>query len=173
MDDLPNLALSVRQPWAWAIVHAGKDIENRTRGSIRAGEMKPGPICIHAASAMTKAEYEWAVWRMARDGVRVPRPDDLPRRAIIGTVEVVAIVERSTSPWFGGPCGLLLAGPRAIDPIPAAGARGYFEWRRTGRLAAPLAWMRRWDRANGDATTASLFPDDVSFRVPPEKPWSG
>lgn len=22
-------ALSVRQPWAWAIVHAGKDVENR------------------------------------------------------------------------------------------------------------------------------------------------
>jgi hypothetical protein len=24
-------ALTVRQPWAWAIVHGGKDIENRTR----------------------------------------------------------------------------------------------------------------------------------------------
>ena len=24
-------ALTVRQPWAWAIVHAGKRIENRTR----------------------------------------------------------------------------------------------------------------------------------------------
>ena len=22
-------ALSIRQPWAWAILHAGKDIENR------------------------------------------------------------------------------------------------------------------------------------------------
>ena len=23
-------ALSVRQPWAWAIIYAGKDVENRT-----------------------------------------------------------------------------------------------------------------------------------------------
>ena len=27
MTDLPELALSVRQPWAWAIIYAGKDIE--------------------------------------------------------------------------------------------------------------------------------------------------
>lgn len=23
--------LTVRQPWAWAIIHGGKDVENRTR----------------------------------------------------------------------------------------------------------------------------------------------
>jgi hypothetical protein len=27
----PKRAISVRQPWAWAIVHAGKDVENRSR----------------------------------------------------------------------------------------------------------------------------------------------
>ena len=27
---LPTLALSVRQPWAWAILHARKDRENRS-----------------------------------------------------------------------------------------------------------------------------------------------
>ena len=25
-----DIALSIRAPWAWAIFHAGKDIENRT-----------------------------------------------------------------------------------------------------------------------------------------------
>jgi hypothetical protein len=37
-------AITVRQPWAWAIINAGKDIENRTwntnfrgRVAIRAG----------------------------------------------------------------------------------------------------------------------------------------
>ena len=24
-----NIALTIRQPWAWAILHASKDIENR------------------------------------------------------------------------------------------------------------------------------------------------
>lgn len=28
-SDLHQVALSIRQPWAWAILHAGKDIENR------------------------------------------------------------------------------------------------------------------------------------------------
>lgn len=36
MLDLPELALSVRQPWAWAIIHAGKDIENRSWQDITA-----------------------------------------------------------------------------------------------------------------------------------------
>ncbi len=26
----PMLALSIRQPWAWAVIHAGKDVENRS-----------------------------------------------------------------------------------------------------------------------------------------------
>lgn len=29
-DELPETALSVRQPLAWAIIHCGKDIENRS-----------------------------------------------------------------------------------------------------------------------------------------------
>lgn len=37
MADIPHLALSVRQPWAWAIIHAGKDIENRTWQAVNHG----------------------------------------------------------------------------------------------------------------------------------------
>ncbi|MDQ4037441.1 MAG: hypothetical protein M3313_03600 [Actinomycetota bacterium] len=37
------IALSVRQPWAWAILHVGKDIESR-----------PGPPAIEAASGCTR-----------------------------------------------------------------------------------------------------------------------
>jgi hypothetical protein len=35
MIDLPRLAISVRQPWAWAIIHGGKPLENRTAGAIK------------------------------------------------------------------------------------------------------------------------------------------
>ncbi len=38
--------LSVRQPWAWAIVHGGKDVENRPRNL--AGEYR-GLVAIHAS----------------------------------------------------------------------------------------------------------------------------
>lgn len=39
--DLPEFALSIRQPWAWAIVYAGKDIENRTWPTNSAPRWKP------------------------------------------------------------------------------------------------------------------------------------
>ncbi|MEM9796198.1 MAG: hypothetical protein AAF919_06900 [Pseudomonadota bacterium] len=165
--DLPQIALSVRQPWAWAILHAGKDIENRTAQSVRAGNMTTGRVAIHAATGMTRDEYDWAVWRMGQDGVRVPRPDDLPRGAVIGAAEVVEFVTESASPWFGGPVGLVLRDPVATAPIPAKGARGYFEWVAEGALAAPLPWMGDWGGAED-----GLFGDlPVVFETPPAKPW--
>jgi len=38
--------LTVKQPWAWAIVHGGKDVENRVRNL--AGDYR-GPVAIHVA----------------------------------------------------------------------------------------------------------------------------
>ena len=38
-------AITVRQPWAWAIMHDGKDVENRSRNI--AGTYR-GPVVIHA-----------------------------------------------------------------------------------------------------------------------------
>ncbi len=162
---LPPLALSVRQPWAWAIIHGGKDIENRTAGSIRAGGMGPGPVAIHAATGMRRAEYEWAVWRLQRDGVRLPLPADLVRGAVIGRVDVVGIVEESESPWFGGPCGLVLANPMAVEPVPGKGALGYFRWQAGGQVAKPAVWMKGWQEAG-------LFPGlERGWKEPPGKPW--
>ena len=167
MVALPPLALSVRQPSAWAIIHGGKDVENRSLGSIRAGRMKPGRIAIHAAIGMKQAEYDYLVWRWARDGVTVPRPDALPRRAIIGTVEVVEVVTESDSPWFGGEAGLALRDPVPCDPIPASGELGYFAWEPGGTLAEPLPWMRDWGGSDG-----GLFGDlPVQFAQAPVKPF--
>ncbi len=171
MRDLPKLALSVRQPWAWAIIDGCKIIENRSLGAIRSGGMRTGRICIHAASEVKEDEFRWGVWRLQRHGVTPPRPDDLPRRAIIGTVDVVDIIDHSDSEWFGGPWGLVLENPVPIDPIPAKGALGYFEWVAEGALTPVKPWMRRYDLANGDDQTNSLFPElEQSFRETPTRP---
>ncbi|MEM1074030.1 MAG: hypothetical protein AAF665_01375 [Pseudomonadota bacterium] len=171
--NLPRLALSVRQPWAWAIIHGGKEIENRTLGAIRAGRMTVGRICIHAASGMKQEEYLYALWRLDRHGVQCPRPDALIRGGIIGTVDVTEIVTASDSEWFGGEAGLKLANPAATSPIPASGALGYFEWHETDDFAAEKPWMRAFDRAGGDDRTLPLFPDDQpTFRTAPSKPWN-
>lgn len=164
---LPPLALSVRQPWAWAIIYAGKDIENRSAGSIRAGRMDCRRICIHAASGMTRAEYEWAVDKMKKTATPVPRPEDLPRRAIIGTVDVIEIISASDSPWFGGKMGLRLANPEPHGPIPSPGALGYFEWQADGQIDPPKPWMLKWD-----AGGLPLFPDALpAFETPPKRPF--
>lgn len=171
--DLPTLALSVRQPWAWAILHGGKVIENRTMGAIRAGKMTTGTICLHAASGMKEDEYRWGLWRLAKHGVTAPRPDKLLRSAIIGIVDVVDIITESDSEWFGGKAGLVLENPVAIDPIPAKGALGYFVWQESGSLAKPTPWMLKFDHISGDAETPSLFPDlPPSFAEPPKKPFT-
>lgn len=173
METLPRLALSIRQPSAWAIIHGGKEIENRSMGSIRAGHMTTGTICIHAATGMKEDEYRYLHWRFAQHGAICPRPDALMRGAIIGVVDVVDIVTESDSPWFGGAAGLCLENPRSIDPIPATGALGYFEWERGGTFAPIKPWMRRYDNAHGDDRTGSLFPDAApSYKTPPPKPWS-
>jgi hypothetical protein len=168
LQGLPRLALSVRQPWAWAIVQGGKEIENRSLGAIRAGRMVPGTICLHAASGMRRDEYRYGQWRLARHGVICPRPDDLVRGAIIGTVEVTGIVTQSARAWFGGEAGLTLAKPQAIDPIPARGALGYFAWEKAGDFAPVKPWMRLYDRPFGDTDRGELFDDaPPSLRSPP------
>ena len=173
MSDLPRLALSVRQPSAWAIIAGHKPIENRTMGSIRAGRMGPGRICIHAAAGLREDEFRYLYWRLDKHGVQCPHPLDLPRGAIIGTVDVTGIITQSDSAWFGGKAGLTLANPEPCDPIPAPGALGYFEWSAGGDLAAPTRWMTRWGNAKPEAGTDEMFPDaPIRCKSPPPKPWS-
>lgn len=125
MSDLPIKAISVRQPWAWAIVHAGKDIENRdwpTRFR--------GPVCIHAAKGASQSELLAASRFMHGIGVgRVPRIPDMERGGIIGVAEIVDCVEASASPWFMGRYGFVLANVRPVPFITVRGALGFFNWR--------------------------------------------
>jgi len=171
MPALPPLALSVRQPWAWAIVAGYKKIENRSAGSIAAGGMTKGRIAIHAASGLKEDEFQWGHWRLIRHGVTCPRPDELVRSAIIGAVDVVDIVSESDSEWFGGQMGLVLENAEICDPIPCPGALGYFEWQAGGSFAPVKPWMRSYDRPSGDQATGELFPDLApSFARDPERP---
>lgn len=140
--ELPHLALSVRQPWAWAIVAAGKDIENRSWQAVNRGLKWRGRICIHAAKGMTRDEYDDAYDFMRSIDIHCPPAADLVRSAIIGSVEVVDVVNRSESKWFFGPRGLVLRDAELWTPIPCIGQLGYFEWSRADiELAKPAKWM--------------------------------
>ena len=110
-------AISIRQPWAWLIVHGGKDIENRSwKTNFR------GRVLIHASKGMTRVDYETA-------GMFAPLPafEELQSGGIIGSVEIVDCVQQSESPWFFGPYGFVLRDPQRCPFRPMKGALGFFE----------------------------------------------
>lgn len=130
--DLPNLALSIRQPWAHCIMHLGKDTENRDWPTRLRGR-----ICIHAAKGMTRDEYDDCMGVIRHVNVHrpfaeipiVPSRETITRGGIIGTVEIVDCVRDSDSPWFFGRFGFVLRDPRPVPFIPLKGALGFFNWR--------------------------------------------
>lgn len=141
--------LTVRQPWAWAIINGGKDVENRVRNI--AGGYR-GPVAIHAAlSVGTDREFLAATAAVAKIGPAVPF--GLAYGAILGVVDLVDVHSASViggcgrmdnhcgdhpggcrhhcSTWAMGPAldgwyqHLVLANPRALtEPIPFKGALG-------------------------------------------------
>jgi hypothetical protein len=150
MINLPEIALSVRQPWAWAIIHAGKDIENRSWQAVNHGLKQRGRIAIHASKGLGKEEYESArdfidsiLASRPDNGLRCPAAIDLKRGGIIGSVDVVDVVTDSDSDWFMGPRGLVLRGAMPCEFIPSIGALGYFAWKPADAsvVPAPARWM--------------------------------
>jgi ASCH domain len=86
-------ALTIRQPWAWAVVYAGKDVENRRwQTSYR------GPLLIHAAKEDDPAGSAMVLWTMADPGA-FGRPGAAfkARGAIIGMAYLADIFTDSAS----------------------------------------------------------------------------
>jgi hypothetical protein len=118
------LALSIRQPWAWLIVHAGKDIENRDWSTrVR------GRVLVHASKGMTRDEFDSAaIFAFGRTGAaRLPPMAGLQRGGIIGSVEIVDCVQRSSSCWFVGRFGFVLRDPMPLPFTPWKGQLGFFD----------------------------------------------
>jgi len=120
--NIPTLALSIRQPWAWAIIHAGKNIENRTWHTLYRG-----PVLVHASRGRSSPDEWTAAFALVRKfGCFTKTPPDFPQGGIIGQVEIVDCVTHSLSPWFGGPYGFVLRNPKPLPFRPCRGALGFF-----------------------------------------------
>ena len=129
-------ALSLKQPWLWAITDLDKRIENRT--------WKPNynaigkRIALHA-SKKDDPKGENAIFHIS--GAELP-PEDVPRGAIVATAKVIGWIDDAgfgdvPSPclghlvdnkWFFGPIGWILEDVQKLDePIPCRGALGLWE----------------------------------------------
>lgn len=123
------LVISVRQPWAWLIINADKDIENRDWKDYNPGLKVRGRVLIHASKGMTKNEYFDArlfVNTEFHHEIEIPAFEDLQRGGIIGSVEIVDAVTKSNSPWFFGPKGLVLRNPQRLPFYRCNGQLGFF-----------------------------------------------
>lgn len=140
---IPDVALAVRQPWAWAIIHAGKPVENREWKRWKPAWKFRGRVAILASQGMTQAEYWHAADFMATVGVGCPSPEKLIRGAIIGHVEIIDNIWESKSPWFVGPGALVLSDPEPLlTPIPCDGKLDIFGWQPAAReVCKPGKWM--------------------------------
>lgn len=112
-------ALSIRQPWAWAILYAGKDIENRTWWTKYRGE-----LYIHASRLFDMEGYHWIKKNFR--GLYLPTPGDYQYGGLVGKVIVMDCVTKSKSRWFSGPYGFVLQSPEKIQFKPMHGKLGIF-----------------------------------------------
>ncbi len=121
----------MQQPWAWAIIHGGKLIENRT-----ANWSYRGPLAIHAGQRYSDRGWNHELIHDTYIDADYPTLD---LGAIIGLVDLVDVHPDAgcCRPWGessytegGGRTRrlvthLVLTNPRALpDPIPCKGALG-------------------------------------------------
>lgn len=142
-------AITVCQPWAWAIAQGYKRVDNRTWQT-----RYRGPILIHAGRERTKYAGVWQHLRSAefaaaakrpRDkalaSVPWPTPEEVPYGAIVAVAKLIECVHWNTvlalpiqyqalrcHPFAAGPWCWLLGDIEAIEPMPARGQRGLWEW---------------------------------------------
>lgn len=124
-------AISLRSPWWWFILRAGKNIENRDWPT-----RYRGPVLIHASKWFNVEEVRddfMDARKIAERCRTMPaatvslRDLRTPGGCIVGRARIVDCVERSDSPWFFGRYGFVLADAEPLArPIPCKGALGLF-----------------------------------------------
>lgn len=145
-------ALSVRQPWAFAIVMGFKPIENRewTRAH-------RGPTLIHTGKNAELGNLTTVLMKIADQAcmkltdVRALYRKHSATGAIVGRVNIVDCVTAHPSQWFFGPYGFVMEGAEWCEPFPWRGQLDFFEVPET--VVEKLRFKTRADAARADLFT--------------------
>ncbi len=117
--------LTVRQPWAWAIVHSTKRIENRSWST-----PYRGPLLIHAGKLRSRREYDDSVDYLRKRIGRawIPAFDEIESGGIVGCAEIVDVLPNGSRPknkWAqAGAFGWHLARVRSLPFVKLTGRLG-------------------------------------------------
>lgn len=111
-------AISIRQPWAWCIINAGKDVENRTWPLPK--KYLNTPVLIHAGKTADEDAVDFLdCIGMIQSGC--PTPDTYPKGGIVGAL-VFNCCKPSGSEWAEP--GLYHWGIRNAVPLPFFACKG-------------------------------------------------
>ena len=115
-------ALSIKQPWAWAILN-GKPIENRNWPT-----RLRGPFLIHTGKTFDHEGYKFILdYRdMLFPLIEIPSRDGFKMGGIIGKAKIVNCVDSHNSPFFFGPWGFVLKDIESLPFYPCKGKLGFF-----------------------------------------------
>jgi hypothetical protein len=125
-------ALTLWQPWAFAIACGLKDVENRPWNTTHRG-----PFLVHAGRELDHEAEGYVKRRCRRAGIEYPA--EHVRGALVAQVALLDVVRDSDSEWaIEDEYHWLLAGAIMLDePIPTAGRQGW--WNYDGPLPSWLA----------------------------------
>ena len=117
MKENYHKALCFQQPWAWAILYGGKDVDNRGwRTKYR------GQLLVHAGKTFDWKGYQWIMERESHLSLpnKLPSPTEFYKGGFVGAINIVNCVEINNlffqSKWFFGPWGFVLENPIIFDP---------------------------------------------------------
>ncbi len=158
-----GVGLTLWRPWDWAVLYAGKDVENR--------DWQPWPrllgrhIAIH--SGLT---WDTAGARDLRQmGYAVPEPEDWPGGLIRGVVRLAGTAKEHWSEWFAGPIGWLIGDPVILSsPVPCRGREKLWRLPRPVLLSVVQDLRKGFDPAGPDFQPREGQSEGGLGGVPPQ-----
>lgn len=119
-------ALSIKQPWAWLIVHGYKNVENRDWPTHH-----KGPFLIHAGKKFDMEGYEWVKAHFPE--IPLPLPSEFPLGGIVGHSTLRKCVPPGSimltedhDRWYQGQYGFILECSAPITFFPLKGKLRFF-----------------------------------------------
>jgi hypothetical protein len=116
-----HVAISIQQPWAWLIINEYKSIENREWNMLHRG-----PLWIHASKTFDLDGWQWV--KATFPEIPLPSPWTFAQGGLVGQVKALDCVTQSSSPWFFGPYGLVMAEAIPVDFLPLRGQQRFFSF---------------------------------------------
>lgn len=120
-------AISIRQPWAWLLVHADeypdpKRVENRTWATnVR------GAVLIHAGGRFDRRGYEQVVAMRPDLATALPAVGNFEMGGVVGWGDLDDCVTQSGSPWFMGKHGFTFRHAAPLPFVEWPGRLGFFD----------------------------------------------